>query len=198
VAVVVKCLELQFHYRLNWKENITRKRKQIDLKTKQINWLIGKIPHLSIENRLPIYKAVNTPIWSYGTELWGCASKSITVIMQRFQSEILRATANAPRYVTNHTLLTKFNNTYVSDVIHERINEHHNKPEAHPNPQQYKHQQTKTTLAFRLTSHRSWHRWMNTLPRHSNTWYLSVLCIIVTLVYKLYSFWLIIIKRNKN
>ena len=131
-------------------------------------------------------------------ELWVCANKSNTFIMQRSQSEILRATANAPRYVTNHTLLTKFNNTYVSDVIHERINEHHNKPEAHPNPQQYKHQQTKTTLAFRLTSHRSWHRWMNTLPRHSNTWYLSVLCIIVTLVYKLYSFWLIIIKRNKN
>jgi hypothetical protein len=31
-------------------------------------------------------------------------------------------------------------------------------------------------------------RWMNTLPRHSNTWYRSVLCIIITLVCKLYFF----------
>jgi len=54
--------------------------------------------------------------------------------MQRSQSKILRATTNALRYVTNHTLHTDFNIPYVSDVIHERINKHHNKPEAHPNP----------------------------------------------------------------
>jgi len=38
-----------------------------------------------------------------------------------------------PWYVTNHTLHTDFNIPYVSDVIHESINKHHNKPEAHPN-----------------------------------------------------------------
>jgi len=74
------------------------------------------------------------PIWSYGTELWGCASKSNTVIMQRSQSKILRTTANAPWCVTNHTLHTDFNIPYVSDVIHERINKHHNKLETRPNP----------------------------------------------------------------
>jgi hypothetical protein len=87
-----------------------QKRKQIDLKTKQINWLIGKKSHLSIENKLLIYKAVIKPLWSYGIELWGCASESNPVIMQRSQSKILRATT------------------------HERINKHHNKLEAHPNP----------------------------------------------------------------
>jgi len=39
-----------------------------------------------------------------------------------------------PGYVTNHTLHTDFNIPYVSEVIHERINKHHNKLEAHPNP----------------------------------------------------------------
>ena len=100
----------------------------------EINLLIGKNSHLSIENKLLIYKAVTNPIWSYGIELWGCASKSNRVIMQRSQSKILRAIPNAPRYVTNHTLHTDFNIPYVSDVIYERINKHHNKPEAHPNP----------------------------------------------------------------
>ena len=42
--------------------------------------------------------------------------------------------SNAPRYVTNHTLHADFNIPYVSDVIHERINKHHIKLEARPNP----------------------------------------------------------------
>ena len=130
----VKYLGLHFDCRLNWKEHIARKRNQTDLKTKQINWLIGKKSPLSTENKLLIYKAVIKPIWSYGIELWGCASKSNRVIMQRSQSKILTATANAPRYVTNNTLHTDFNIPYVSDVIHERINKHRNKLEDHPNP----------------------------------------------------------------
>jgi len=93
-----------------------------------------KKSHLSIENKLLIYKAVIKPIWSYGIELWVCASKSNIVIMHRSQSKIVRAIPNAPWYVTNHTLHTDFNIPYVSDVIHERINKHHNKLEAHPSP----------------------------------------------------------------
>ena len=70
---VVKYPGQHFDCRLNWKEHIARKRKQIDLKTKEINWLIGKKYHLSIENKLFIYKAVIKPQWSYGIELWGSA-----------------------------------------------------------------------------------------------------------------------------
>jgi len=70
----------------------------------------------------------------YIVELWGCASKSNIIIMQRSQSKILRAIANASCYVTNHTLHTDFNIPYVSDVIHERMNKRHNNLEAHPNP----------------------------------------------------------------
>jgi CRISPR/Cas system CMR subunit Cmr6 (Cas7 group RAMP superfamily) len=54
--------------------------------------------------------------------------------MQRSQSKILRAIANAPSYETNLTLHTDFNIPYVSDVIHKRINKHRNKLEAQPNP----------------------------------------------------------------
>ena len=67
-----------------------------------MNWLMGKKFHLSIENKLLNYKAVIKPIWSYGIELWDCASKSNIVIMQRSQTKILRAIAKAPRYITNH------------------------------------------------------------------------------------------------
>ena len=54
----IKYLGLHFDWRLNWKEHIDRNRKQIDLKTKDINWLIGKKSHLSIENKSLIYNAV--------------------------------------------------------------------------------------------------------------------------------------------
>jgi len=54
--------------------------------------------------------------------------------MQRAQSKILRAILNAPWHVTNHTLHTDFNIPYVRDVIHERLNKHHNKLETRPNP----------------------------------------------------------------
>jgi hypothetical protein len=103
-----------------------------DLKTKEINWLKGKKSHLSIENKLLIYKVVIILIWSYGIELCGCSNESNIVIMQRSKSKILRAISSAPRYVTSHTLHTVFNIPYVSEVLHETISTHHNNLEVHP------------------------------------------------------------------
>ena len=82
--------------KLNWREHITKKRKQMDLRYKELYWLRGRPSHLSLNNKLLLYKTVIAPIWTYGLELWGCASKSNIAIIQRFQSKILRAIANAP------------------------------------------------------------------------------------------------------
>ena len=130
----VKYLGLHFDCKLNWKEHIAKKRNQTDLKAKEINWLIGGNSNLSLENKLLVYKAVIKPVWTYAIELWGCASKSNVPIIQRSQPKILRTTANARRFVSNHTLHTDLNIPYVSEVINERINKHLNKPESHPNP----------------------------------------------------------------
>jgi len=100
--------------------------------------------------------------------------------MQGSQSKILRVTANIPRYVTNHTLHTGLNISYVSEVIHENISNHHNEPEDHPYPllepplQPINTSRLKEMLTFRLARYLIWHRWVNTLPRHSNTRYRSV------------------------
>jgi len=92
----VKYLGLHFDRKLTWKEHIAIKRKQLDHKTRDIKWLIGKNSPLSLENKTLIYKTILKPIWTYGIELWGCASKSNIAIMQRYQSKILRTIANAP------------------------------------------------------------------------------------------------------
>jgi len=72
-------------------------------------------------------------MWTYGIELWGCASKSNIAVMQRYQSKLLRAIANAPWYVTNHTFHSDLQIPYVRTVIHNRINKHHITLASHPN-----------------------------------------------------------------
>ena len=89
-------LGLHFDRKLTCKEHIITKRKQLDHKTREIKWLIGKNSPLSLENKLLIYKTILKPIWTYGIVLWGCASKSNIAIMQRYQSKILRLITNAP------------------------------------------------------------------------------------------------------
>ena len=75
------------------------------------------------------------------------------------------------------------------DVIHERINKHHNKPEAHPNPLLQPIQQPVNTSRLKqcwpLDMQGTWGDFVGWIPRHCNTWYRNVLCIIVTLAYRL-------------
>ncbi|PNF33116.1 hypothetical protein B7P43_G15514 [Cryptotermes secundus] len=84
-------------------------------------------------NKLLIYKTIIKPIWTYGIELWGCASRSNIEIIQRSQSKILRAIVDAPWYVSNQTLHTDLKIPYVRTVITDRIQKHYQKLESHPN-----------------------------------------------------------------
>jgi hypothetical protein len=87
-----------------------------------------------MENKILVYKVAIKPIWTYGIELWGCASKMNTDIIQRLQSKILRAMTNAPWYVSNDTLHNDLGIPIITDVIKERSNKHHNRLETHTNP----------------------------------------------------------------
>jgi len=69
-------------------------------------------------------------MWCYGIEMWGCASKSNIVIMQRPQSQ----SHSKCTLVCNKSYSTYRLQHPLRDVIHERINKHHNKLEAHPKP----------------------------------------------------------------
>ena len=75
-AESIKYLGLHFDKQLNWKKHVTTTRKHLDLKSRDINWLIGKPSPLSLSNKLLIYKTVLRPVWAYGIELWGCTAPS--------------------------------------------------------------------------------------------------------------------------
>lgn len=86
-----------------------------------------------MENKLLIYKTILKPIWSYGAELWGCASKSNIDIIQRSHPKILRMITDAPWYVSNQTLHEDLKIPYIKDVIQEKSKKHHDKLETHTN-----------------------------------------------------------------
>jgi hypothetical protein len=44
--------------------------------TKKLDWLLGRKSHINLENEILLYKVAIKRIWTYGIELWGCASKS--------------------------------------------------------------------------------------------------------------------------
>jgi hypothetical protein len=90
-------LGLHLDRRLTWNCHISTLRKHLDLRTKELYWIIGKHSPLSLTNKLLIYKAILKPAWTYGIELWGCASPSnIAKIHPRYQSTLLRLITNAP------------------------------------------------------------------------------------------------------
>ena len=56
----VKYLDLHFDKRLTWREHVIKTRKHLDLKPRELIWLIGKHSPLSLTNKLLIYKTVLT------------------------------------------------------------------------------------------------------------------------------------------
>jgi hypothetical protein len=120
--------------KLTWKQHVVKKRKQIYLTIKQMNWLIGRKSKLAVENKILIYKAIIIPIWTYGLALLGCASKYNTSIIQRSQSKRLRMSVDAPWHVSKATLHADLGISAVQYVIQKRSNKHHNKIKTHENP----------------------------------------------------------------
>ena len=72
----VKYLGIHLDRRLTWRKHITTKRKQLDLKLRNLYCIIGRKSRLSLENKLLVYKVILKPVWTYGIQLWGNASNS--------------------------------------------------------------------------------------------------------------------------
>ena len=95
--------------------------------------------HITHEvNYIPIFKfcvkTVLKPIWTYGIELWGCASTSNVAVIQRYQSKLLRTITKAPWYVSNHTLHQDLRVPPVRKVFQERTATYRSALDSHPNP----------------------------------------------------------------
>jgi len=99
----VKYLGIHLDRRLTWHKHITTKRKQLDLKLRNLYWIIGRKSQISLANKLLVYTVILKPVWTYGIKLWGTASNSNLEILEWFQSKVLRMIRDAPWYVPNQT-----------------------------------------------------------------------------------------------
>jgi len=53
-----------------------------------------------------VHKNILNPIWTYGIPLWGTASNSNIVILQRYENKVLQTTVNTPWYMSNKVIYT--------------------------------------------------------------------------------------------
>lgn len=129
-ANTAKYLGMTLDVRLRWKVHIKKKREELGIKYKKMYWLLGRSSNLSTYNKLLFYKQILRPIWSYGIQLWGCASNSNIEIIQRFQNKILRNIIDAPWYCRNsdihrdlqmetvNQITTKFASSHEHRLLH--------------------------------------------------------------------------------
>lgn len=103
------------------------------LKTRQMYWLIGYNSKLNLYSKRLIYKSIFKPIWMYGSQLWGCAKKSNTDIIQISQNNFLRMITNAYRYVTNKEIHNDLRIEWVNEVIRENAIKHEKRLLNHTN-----------------------------------------------------------------
>jgi hypothetical protein len=133
-AETIKYLGLHFDKRLTWKHHITQMRKHLNLKTRELYWILGRPSPLTLSNKPLMYKVVLRPVWTDGTELWGCASSSNIEILQKYQSNTLRLITQAPRYVTNQILHWDLGIAPVREISKDKAKAHRKTLSAHPNP----------------------------------------------------------------
>jgi hypothetical protein len=67
---------MNLNAKLRWREHIKKKRDELNIKFRKMYWLLGCNSELSIHNKIILYEQDILPDWSYGIQLWSCASDS--------------------------------------------------------------------------------------------------------------------------
>jgi hypothetical protein len=116
-ANTAKYLGMTLDAKLQWKEHIKKNCDELNIKFRKMYWLLGRNFELSVHNKLTLYKQVIRPVWSYGIQLWGCASESNIQLIQRYQNKVLKCIVNAPWYVRNSDLHRDLGIETVTDII---------------------------------------------------------------------------------
>jgi hypothetical protein len=112
-----KYLGMTLDAKLRWKVHVKRKREELGIKYRQMYWLLGTRSTLPLRNKLVLYTQILKPVWTYGIQLWGCATQSTTSVIQRFQNKVLRDIVNAPWYIRNTDLHRDLNMEMVTAAI---------------------------------------------------------------------------------
>ena len=129
-----KYLGMHLDSRLNWKHHVRQKKIQIKEKMRKLYWLVGAHSELTIENKRLLYVAIIKPIWIYGIQLWGCASKSNIDVIQRCQNIAFRTITAAYRFERNNAIHRDMMLPTIADEIQRFARKHEMRLDHHINP----------------------------------------------------------------
>lgn len=146
-ANTAKYLGITLDAKLRWKEHVKKKKEELNIRLRQMHWLMGRNSQLSIDNKLLLYKQVLRPVWTYGIQLWGCTKKTNLRMIQTFQNKVLRGIVNAPWYIRNDNLHRDLQVENVSEIVKKYAFRHYQQLQDHVNPQiQYMVEENNNTI----------------------------------------------------
>ena len=128
-----KYLGMTLDAKLKWKEHIKKKREELQIKLNKLHWLLGRRSKLSVQNKLLIYLQVLKPVWTYGIQLWGCASQSHVSRIQSFQDKAIRIIMDCPWYVRSTDLQRDIGIEPIPNTIQKYATAHRLRLSAHIN-----------------------------------------------------------------
>lgn len=130
----VTYLGIHLDRRLTWRRHIECKKLHLKLKASSLHWIINARSPLCLDYKVLLYTSTLKPIWTYGSQLWGNASRTNIDIIQRAQSKILRTITGAPWYIRNQNIHRDLGILAVKDEIDMQKASYNVKLSAHPNP----------------------------------------------------------------
>lgn len=133
IANSAKYLGMTLDAKLKWKEHVKKKHEELKLKNRKLTWLIGRKSTLPLQNKLMVYNQILKPVWTYGIQLWGCASNDTLDIIQRFQNKVLRDMVRAPWFIRNSDLHRDLKVNTVRQEVQYFAKQHKQKLEEHSN-----------------------------------------------------------------
>lgn len=128
-----KYLGMTLDAKLNWKEHFKIKKRELELKYKDLYWLIGRNSTLTIYNKILLYNQILKPVWCYGIQISGCAKQANRNTIQTFQNKVLRNIVDAPWYIRNSDLHRDLKIPEVKDEIHKFARKHKERLKNHVN-----------------------------------------------------------------
>jgi hypothetical protein len=84
-ANTAKYLRMNLDAKLRWKEHIKKEHDELNIKFREMYWLLGCNSELSVQTKLTLYKQIIRPVWSYGIQLHrGLGIEAVTDIIAKF------------------------------------------------------------------------------------------------------------------
>lgn len=106
-TLLFKYFGVHLDSRLVWRDHIKTKSKPVDIKTRQLYWLLDYRSEFDFINKILLYKMALKPIWTYNTQLWWTVN----------YSKMVQLIANASYYVSNRCFHNDLGISYFIEKI---------------------------------------------------------------------------------